>query len=105
MRKILLGAATLGALGALTIATPADAAPRKAVGVESEQAMDLSGVHRRRHLRYGSRWAGPRYRYVRPYYVWPAYRYYAGGPYWGYPYRPYYRPWYRPAPFPFWPFF
>jgi hypothetical protein len=102
MREILIGAAALGALGVLAIATPADAAPRKAVGVQSEQAIDLSAVHRPRHLRYGSRWVAPRYGYVRP-----AYRYYAGpGPYWGgYPYGPYYRPWYRPAPFPFFPFF
>jgi hypothetical protein len=81
-------------------------------------------VHRPRHLRYGSRWVGSRYRYVRPVYryryVRPVYRYryarsyryarpytsyyaYAGGPYWG-GYR-YYRPYYRPAPFPFFPFF
>jgi hypothetical protein len=103
MRKILLGAAALGALGILTIASPADAAPRKAAGVQSEQAIDLSAVHRPRHLRVGSRWVAPRVRYVRP-----AYRYYAGpGPYWGgYPYEPYYRPYYyRPAPFPFFPFF
>jgi hypothetical protein len=105
MRKILLGAAALGALGILTVASPADAAPRKAAGVQPEQAIDLSAVHRPRHLRRGSRWVAPRYRYVRPY------RYYARpAPYWGgYPYyaRPYYyRPYYRPyAPFPFLPFF
>jgi hypothetical protein len=68
---------------------------RASAGVRSEQAIDLSAMHRPRHLRYGSRWVAPRYRYVRP-----AYRYYAGpGPYWGgYPYGPY-----RPAPFPFFP--
>jgi len=107
MREILLGAAALGALGILTVASAADAAPPKAAAIQSEQAIDLSAVHRPRHLRYGSRWVAPRYRYVRPAYryryarpyVRPYPYYYAGG----YPYR--YRPFYRPAPFPFFPFF
>ncbi len=98
MRRILFWAGAFGALGILSLAGPADAASGKAASVRPEQAIDLSAVHRPRHLRYGSRWVAPRYRYVRP-----AYRYYAGpGPYWGgYPYGPYY----RPAPFPFFPFF
>jgi hypothetical protein len=52
IRKLLLGAAALGALGILTVASPpADAAPRRATGIQSEQAIDLSAA-RRRHLRY-----------------------------------------------------
>ena len=102
MRNVLLGAAALGALGILAFAGPADAAAsRQAPGIHQEQGVDLSAVHRRRHLRYGSRWAAPRYRYVRPY----RHRYYAGPYYRPYPY--YYRPYYRPyayAPFPFFAF-
>jgi hypothetical protein len=105
MRRILLAAAALGALGILSLASPAGATSDRAAGVQSEQAIDLSAVHRPRHLRVGSRWVAPRYRYVRPY----PYPRYAGGPYWGYPYyaRPYYYLpyYYRPAPFPFFPFF
>jgi hypothetical protein len=117
MHKILLGAAALGALGFLTAASPAGAAAPKTAGVQSEHAVDLSAVHRPRHLRYGSRWVAPRYRYVRPAYryryVRPVYRYRYARPYRyvrPYPYYfaggyPYYRPYYRPAPFPFLPLF
>jgi hypothetical protein len=94
MRKICLALVAAGLL-AVTSALPAAAAQKSEAGVTKSHvgSVDLSA---RRYYRGGYR--GYRYGYYRggPYYR-PYYRpYYGYGPYYGY---------YRPAPFPFFPFF
>jgi hypothetical protein len=91
MRKIFLALVAAGLLAASAL--PVAAAQKSETGVTKSQAgsVDLSA---RRYHRY---YRGYRYGYYRPYYYRPYYRpYYGYGPYYGY---------YRPAPFPFFPFF
>lgn len=99
MRNLVLGASAVGLLWAVSAPGSAHAAPRKADGIQQEQATtDLSA---QRRYRYGRRWVGPRYgnrRYYRPY----RYGYYR--PYRAY--RPYYyRPYYYGGPVVSTPFF
>lgn len=92
MRKTMFALVAAGLLA--VSALPAAAAQQSLAGVTKSQAssVDLSARrYHRRYYRYG--YAQPYYRpYYRPYYG------YGPGPYYGYGY-------YRPAPFPFFPFF
>ena len=82
MSKLLTFVAALTAIFVLSLAGPADAAQRKADGIQN-QADQYEVSDQRRYYRR---------RYYRPYYPY----YYGGGyPYYGYGYPGYYRP-YRP---------
>ena len=83
MLKFLTRIAALGALIAVSATTPAHAQSAAAPGAMAQSDMtDFSAQYRRRYYRGG---------------YYPYYGYYR-------PYRPYYyRPYYRPAPFPFFP--
>lgn len=98
MRRISLALVAAGALA--VSALPAAAAGQKPqAGVTQHQgqasAVDLSA---RRYYRGRYYRGGYRYGYYRPYYRPYPYYAYGPGPYYGYGY-------YRPAPFPFFPFF
>jgi hypothetical protein len=91
MRKLLALSVAAAALFVVAVSAPANAAVRKADGVQNGQAAQTADLSARRYYRrYGYRSYGPRYRY----YGGP---YYSGYPY-AYGYYPYYRPYYYRRP-------
>ena len=82
MSKLMTLVAALTAIFVLSLAGPADAAQRKADGIQNQQADQYEVSDQRPYRRYSRR-------YYRPYYYggYPAYGY-------GYPYG-----YYRPAPY------
>lgn len=92
MTRLLATSAAVAITAMLALPAPADAAERRAAGIEHTQSTDISAArkHRRYHRHYSHRYHGPRYYsgYRAPYY----------GGYGAYGYDPYYRPYYsRPG--------